>query len=354
MIKIVTDPHEGLKRASHTTPSSKLRWTEEIHRHLMKQLDTDHSVYCLGDLFDKSNNPESVIIKGYEAVGKMKRVVSGNHDLINRADVITSMQLLHDELGLSEVISFSPFGQYTVDIWEEQGWTFFCIPHASTQTLFEKALQEAYDKAEMNNRDRNVLLLHCNYDIPTDFATDTSLNLTKENAQDLSEKFRVTVLGHEHNPKEDLNGSVVVLGSTMPTDFSCMGEKRAMLLSETGEISYETIWESSLQAEIDAKSLLKLEVESLAGKRFISVTGNLKQSEVSDFNKALRSLWDNDTILAIKASPNIEGSTLSKFEASPRVTNLATTIAEQLKKEKDQRLFAMFQEVYKEIRSDNG
>lgn len=350
MIKIVTDPHEGLKRASHTTPASRLRWANLIHEHLMDQTKGPESVYCLGDLFDRSNNQEATIIKGYEAVTHMSRVLSGNHDLINRGDVVTSMQLLHDELGLSDRISFSPFGDNIVDCWEEEGWTFLSVPHCSTQTLFQAALQTAYDMAEENNRERNILLLHCNYDIPVQFCEETSLNLTREDAKDLAEKFRHVVLGHEHNPRESEDGCIVVLGSTMPTDFSCLGEKRAMLLSPEGEISYETIWGRELQAEVKASEILISSPEDYEGLRFLHITGELSQADVSQFNKRVRSLWDSKDILAIRANPSIEGASLKKYAGEKGITNLPEKIAEDLKSQQDQRLYSMFQDVYNEIR----
>ena len=95
------------------------------------------------------------------------------------------------------------------------------IPHCRTQTDFEMQLDQAGSG--------DILCLHCNYDSP--FADkEQELNLTRERAEQLLERFKFILLGHEHAAADHFDGRLKIIGSLFPTSFGDVGAKHRALV----------------------------------------------------------------------------------------------------------------------------
>jgi len=102
-VLIYTDPHIGLNRLANTTQASAQRlgeknflWVQYLLE-LFKQKDM--LAFCLGDLFDQYSNDEAVIKQAMELIQHTDIVLAGNHDISNRKDKVSSLELLHKVYG---------------------------------------------------------------------------------------------------------------------------------------------------------------------------------------------------------------------------------------------------------------
>ena len=150
------------------------------------------------------------------------------------------------------------------------------VPHHTTQALFEEALNKA--EAELQHVESgitNILVLHCNYDCQ--FASDeTSLNLRAERAKTLLDVFDYVLLGHEHNPKEDFDGRLIVIGNTPPTGFSDISDKRVVVFDH-GRATEELVWSKDKHyLEIGPDELERVNADT----QFLRIVGELDPSEL--------------------------------------------------------------------------
>jgi hypothetical protein len=87
---------------------------------------------------------------------------------------------------------------------------------------------------------RNILFLHCNYDIA--FEQDyASLNLSAKRAEKLLEKFDHIFIGHVHTPSDHFDNRLHVVGSHFPTAFDNLTDKRHMVYDSTTN-TVESFW----------------------------------------------------------------------------------------------------------------
>jgi DNA repair exonuclease SbcCD nuclease subunit len=191
---LFTDPHLGTRRAAHTTRESSKRLTLALFKQAWDVIEDAEKPICLGDLFDRAFNDESILVQGYEIASNCMWTLAGNHDETNREGTITSLRALQ-EMGCPVISSPSMSSPYFF----ADGPMYF-VPHHASQELFEQAMREAAEHAARERAGRaSVLMLHCNYDQP--FATeDDTLNLSPAVAQKLLESFDYIFLGHEHKP----------------------------------------------------------------------------------------------------------------------------------------------------------
>ena len=308
--RVFSDPHIGLNRTSHTTPLSK----QLLKQALVSQVDLilctrpDDSVLCLGDLFDTHNVDNNSLLQGYSIYSECALVLFGNHDLSNRVDTASSIEVIdwvnEHSVRINESKMNRPIADYTnlsdIGIW----W----IDHKLTQDIFEGALKDAYTRANAGE----VLLLHCNYESP--FATqESTLNLTRELAEHLLTRFSYILIGHEHMSRTDLDGRVRLVGNTHPTGFSDISDKFAWDFTvEQGAITEITpylIWSKDEgYLSIDWTDLSEL--TSLSEKvQFVEIKGVADQQHMPAIAAKVSSLWKlSDKLLMVRNNVAVTAS----------------------------------------------
>ena len=333
-----SDPHLGLNRTSHTTPVSRKALRDALY-HQAKDIvagDRDSTAsICLGDLFDTTENDESVIAQGAEIASKCALVLSGNHDLANRDGRMSSLALIGTLCDDSAIAidddSVNHFRLSFPDCY------IVTVPHKRTQGLFDEALAGLENNC---SKDRPcVLLLHCNY--ASGFATaESSLNLTREQAAILVEKFDYVLLGHEHIPRSDFDGRLQILGNIHPTSFADISDKFIWRLEE-GVLVSEQVWSTNRLAVKDWEWLLNPSVSygpvdyavtkvNWEGIQFIDITGTAPAARLPEIAKAIQKLWSEaPDALMIRNSVKAESVVVEAQEVR-RALDIPSRITEEL------------------------
>lgn len=313
LITLYSDPHLGLKRQSHTTPASSLRWKQRILETVSFILAEEKPpLLCLGDVFDSYSNSEEDIYAGYGIALGTDIILAGNHDIVNRADKTGSLQLLRQlfaQRQVSHKIVLPGYGSHAVYSWGYGQAQFVFVPHVAQKDLFEQALQEAEGVAGSSGCPYLVLCLHCNYDLSEGLTgADTTLNLTQERAYKLLESFHRILIGHEHVARQDhQTDRIQLLGSVFPTSFSDLSDKFYWRYdAQTNLLTKHLCW--------SAESGYYKGPASLAppGKEFYDLQDDLNSRECA---KLVTSLYDLETTLAVRLNRE-ERSVTSETAAS--------------------------------------
>lgn len=314
---VFTDPHLGRTMQAHTTASSRARLTASIYDTTLGSLRGAPvgPKVCLGDLFDKFQNPEHIIQQGLNVASYCDRIMAGNHDVTNDRTKIGSLQLLAgvaQNLPNTAEVLIVPFGQAECYLKEIDGKDFIFIPHHTTDTLFAASLKDAEDWARnhrlQGDKTKTYLCLHCNYD--SGFATDeTALSLTRKEAKTLLEAgFDYIVIGHDHHPREDFDGRVIILGNMHPTGFGDITHKRMLQINDDGSHDFVTVWSPEEKyALLDVNKILGVAVADYLEvvPDFIEIEGTISPDRVLDLAKAIRALWALEP-MAIRNKVEIE------------------------------------------------
>ena len=225
-ILFASDFHIGMTRtANHTSESSQRR--EQASREMLRQvLATPHDLaVCGGDFFDKFSNPETTIIDAMEYADQFDVILSGNHDHSQRADTKSSLDVIASANLERGAVTSEPFF----------GKNLYLVPHCLSQELFMAALDDAQQRAARAEHNvPRILVTHCSYDLSFELST-SSLNLTRERAEQLLTAFDYVLLGHEHVAREDFDGRLQVIGSHFPTSFSDLSDKRHLIFDTDTE-----------------------------------------------------------------------------------------------------------------------
>lgn len=283
-ITLFTDPHLGTDRGAHTTRQSSARLKQALFDQAMSIVkSTEHPLYCLGDLFDKATNSEATILQGYEVASKCALTIAGNHDLLNREGVVTSLSALK-EMGVP--ICATP--DLSTPYFEHHG-AIYVVPHHASQVIFEQALVLAAEHAaKLREGLASYLLLHCNYNFNL-AVEDNTLNLPEPLAAEIGESFDHIFIGHEHNWSTHLDGKVVVMGNTHPTSYHDLSDKYVYHLDlETAKYIKECVW------SMDKRYLevrLGDPIPDLAGIQFINVVGQEAVGSAAEVSDYINSLW---------------------------------------------------------------
>lgn len=337
---LFTDPHLGTRRAAHTTRESSKRLTLALFKQAWDIIEDAEKSICLGDLFDRAFNDESILVQGYEIARNCMWTLAGNHDETNREGTITSLRALQ-EMGCA-IISSPSLSEPYFDNFEP----LYFVPHHASQELFEQAMREAAEHAARERAGRaSVLMLHCNYDQP--FATeDDTLNLSPAIAQKLLESFDYIFLGHEHKPSTHFDGRVVILGNSHPTSFGDLSDKFSYQLEITDDsidLAKTRVWSKD---ERFASVMFGQELPDLSGVQFIDVIGAADEAvAVADF---MQQVWENaPDALAVRNSVSVAGVNVVDDEAEkPVVEDLRTRISRELE---GSDLAELFSELAKEV-----
>lgn len=337
---IFSDPHLGLRRTQNTTPASRQRLQDlgfAAVQEIVEMADDDFLI-CAGDLFDSYSNPEGVIARALPLVEKLDWCLAGNHDLVNIADRIGSLQLLRDlydadvyadgNPGDRARFCYTPFGQVRLYTRGYGDKLFVAVPHVADQDLFDKALQRAFEEYVTELEHKKYLLLHCNYDNP--MSRETDLNLTREAAEELLDVYDYILLGHEHEPREDFDGRLVVIGNTLPTGFADVSDKRVLRVEPDGSLTSLPIWHQHKHyLRVDWKQIDNVTVPS--DLQFLRLTGKAEASELVALSRVTRRLWaEHPYLLALKADVEVAGIARSVGEQGV-LDRLPEIIARELK-----------------------
>lgn len=311
MPRFFTDTHLGLRRKSHTTLAGQARLSQTLYDQAMACVEGRDDSFMLGDLFDEYSNNEAVIEQGADVARRCRLVLGGNHDIRNRADVVSSLQLLasvtsHNgcHFGLPNLSDPEAYDDGVGVMTIGNNWAVSFVPHQMSQADFIAALDAACE-VPTGSGIGNILLLHCNYD--TDFGQITddgaTLNLSREHAEKLLETFDYILLGHEHEPKEDFDGRLKVLGNTFPLSFGEIADRFYYEFdTETGTFQTVQIFEaesSSIQIDVCDFMIHSADEEwlRLLKYQFIDVQGTLPAADYPELGRRLVKLW--------KLAPNL-------------------------------------------------
>lgn len=334
---------------ANTTVKSRSRLRDTVRQHLIDILLRFEHIkrknrVCDGDFFHDHSNPEEVIDSAWIPYGMTGKILAGNHDLLAHNDKIGSLvfmdrtaksitsgdyrtHVIYGELG-------KPHAEIVTDI---DGMTAVFVPHVYTQELFEKSLRGVKKQAAGLKEEHGlplVLFLHCNVDSGFAEGHDISLNLTTEMAKDLlAAGVDYIVCGHEHEPRNLLEGRLLIVGNTHPTQFGDIGTKRVLVFDD-GKFTSEVVYlESNHYREVDWRVLQ----EELAGgplnanTQWLRLTGNAQASDVVELSKVIKACWETGLgLFAVKSDVAIAGFTaVNKDEI--QIANLAQIVSEELK-----------------------
>lgn len=303
-ILLYSDPHVGLSRQTNTTAESAERWREACFLSPYDLLSNNrHHAVCLGDLFDSHTNNERDIYDGAILLSFTNHVLAGNHDVYNRVDRISSLELLNSVAGEQCAVATTPFGasgSIPVYVEADNVWLSF-VPHTASQELFEESLKSAEKWAKVRmetvgHEELYVLCLHCNYNLGEHWdASSTTLNLTQERAYELLGSFHYILIGHEHTARTDPGTDrIQLLGSTFPTSFSDLTDKFYWTLKD-GVLTKHLLW-SAAEEVFRGKSS---EVSSNHNYSFYDLEDDLPPGESS---RLVSSLYKLETTLAVRLS----------------------------------------------------
>lgn len=220
-LSIVSDWHLGAVRSGGTTPATALAlrnkllsWGAEI----LAEIHTDLLVN--GDLFDGADIPRADLLAAVKTFGRwveedpdrMLFLANGNHDLDKNSTRLSSFQFfaqLLKELHPAQV-------HHIVEGTELDLHDAYVIPHVANQDLFDLELARVPAC--------RYLFVHANYDNQFAVESDHSLNVSKEAAEAAPVEY--IVFGHEHQPRTELGGKVVIVGNQFPSSISdCLGRQ---------------------------------------------------------------------------------------------------------------------------------
>ncbi len=170
------------------------------------------------------------------------------------------------------------------------GVNLVAIPHCLSQTDFEAKLQEEFDRRMLTSLkgETSMLLLHCNYDNALTESAEASLNLSKEWAGKLLSVFDYVLIGHEHIPRTDFDGHLIVLGNTHPTSFADISDKYVWEFdTDTRAFTPHMIWDP--QDGYDAVGWT-FAIEG-GNAQFIDVIGEAEASDMPKVAKTVAAVW---------------------------------------------------------------
>lgn len=315
-----TDPHLGLSRTTNTTAQSQKRLQEALYDQAMSVIEkfkgVNMKIHCLGDLFDRFSNPEPIIAQGMAVARECDTVIGGNHDARNRTDAVSSLDLLARALNTTDDqrVVYAAFGERAVRTSLYGDVALVSCAHVGGQQLFDEVLAEAAEAARNAKPRYKMLLLHCNYD--RDFGhgieNDPALNLSIDKARELLESFDYILIGHEHEPLEDLDGRVKILGNTMPLGFGEVSDRYCYVFSN-GEFTPYLIWsvaehyrEFTVQDILDRAFGDDMELDSTS-VTMVQISGTIAAADYPEFSKALVKLWrQNESLLMVRTQVEVD------------------------------------------------
>lgn len=335
-VRFFSDPHLGLERTSHTTPASRAKLKQKLFSQALSSFRQGEATYCLGDLFDTESNDEATILQGLAVVNGIDGVIAGNHDCPNREGRKSSLQLIQSVYPDKVIAGEVDEPGFDVRCCEEGAdLTLVFVPHMATQALFETSLDEAAAWASTQVTSKySALCLHCNYN--SGFAdNESTLNLTRDKAEQLLKVFNYVLLGHEHIPRADFGGRLQILGNTFPTSFSDISDKFVWEFVD-GNLVPHKIWDASTgYISLLWGELLNESSEHWGheGVQFIEVTGKAPAERMPEIAKKISDIWkDSPDLLMLRNNVQVEQADLPQGDGTvTKIQDLPSRVASELK-----------------------
>jgi DNA repair exonuclease SbcCD nuclease subunit len=323
---IYTDPHLGVTRTGNTTPRSRQLLRDSICNTLddilMMKGANDHLI-CLGDLFDSYSNSEEIISEGMQVVARTDLTLAGNHDVVADADKVGSLELIAESY--PGKVCRAAFNEPTHLLTRLGDVIVGAVPHVTTQTLFEEALDQLY--IAVSTDQLKILCLHCNFESPYAL-TETSLNLTKERVEKLLDTFHYIVIGHEHQPREHYEGRLIILGNIHPTGFSDISDKRVAVVDASG-VRFEQVWDPSMgYAEYQYDDI---PTTFGTNAQFVRIKGSVPSEHIAQVSKAVNQLWKTSPgLLALRSEVTVDDIVQEQQDDGATAETLPSLIAKEL------------------------
>jgi len=307
---IINDLHLGVMRSSGTTQPSirALReWAHEQHASLLALADDGDRIIVNGDLTDVYDIPLGEALDVYVATADFLRGnprsemfwVQGNHDLSKDSSKLGTVAFVGALLEAQFPDNFRVINKAEL-VYPE----IYVIPHVPNQDIFDMELGRVPDGVKW-------LLLHVNYDNPFAGQMDHSLNLSREQAKAMRERGIRMVLGHEHQQRDLMSGSVVIVGNQFPTSIAdCLGnETKRCAYIEDGDIHFVQTWSRDDPVgyfkEVDWEDLHQF---VHAPRGFIRVSGKATPEQSADAVKAISALRSKSEAFVITNAVQVGAS----------------------------------------------
>ena len=314
---IFSDTHLNVSRQAHTTAESSKKLNDRLYEQATNCLSMAHDNVIVGDLFDKTFNPEWAIIQGIR-IAKQAFVLAGNHDETNREGTKCSLEVVHASGG--QVIRQLRMGYPHVKVIGD----LVFVPHHATQELFDQALEEAV-KMSKELRGNRYLFVHCNRGEAIGDKSDSTLYISDEQEDKLLGYFQRVFYGHEHKAATHKGGKVVVCGNTFPTSFGDIGTKyRYFLDTDTDVMTSQIIWDVDTHyVEVTIGETLPVAKEA----EFVLIKGSATRKETAEM---IEQCWKAyPQALAVRSIVSYPDEVVTKAKASEPV-NLLSAIESDL------------------------
>ena len=359
VLQFFTDPHIGRVLKANTNTASRLALREQLflHAYHAATMPVPEALegrrvarrFLAGDLFDTDTNDELTLIQGAQIAKLCDLVLGGNHDVVNIAGRESSFSALSQLLAADEtaptfILPPGPGGTYYYPEPVPEAETMvYLVPHHSTQAEFDKTLDAVSKAAEAGKERRKLLVLHCNWDLQVG-AGENDLNLTMNRAVALGKVFDYIILGHDHRPRTELGGKVVILGNTHPTSFSDLGEKVAWFYDPEENLFHTEVICGDAYRDLPASELISAwredrveELQARLGAEWLDLTGELDAEESVDLGRAVRKLWANgENLYAIRASKvRFRGLDAALEGKAPEAVNIVERVSQELRENKE-------------------
>lgn len=274
---VINDLHIGVLRNAGATPAT----STALRKFALDKLATilssaKEDAVILGDLFDTFNIPMQDLLETYRIFSKWLEggyrlhLVAGNHDLSKDSTKLSSFQFLAKLLEGPRCTYLQGAG------WLDESKGIYAISHCLNQDLMDMHLASV-SKCK-------YLLVHANYDNHFTVQSDHSLNISREQAEELPcEKI---VFAHEHHSRTALSGKVFVCGNQFPTSVSdCLDkdDKFAHRLTDSG-IEKVPTWNKSDFIDMPWNAIVD------TSANFIRISGTAKPEEASAATEAVANL----------------------------------------------------------------
>lgn len=343
-IGFVSDTHLGKNLKTNTTPSSRKRLQDKLYQTGLKARQEAYEICDVvidcGDLFDKPHNTEEVIMQGINLQKYTEILLSGNHDVKNLRDDVTSFSLMGDFYKLNPVWESAGYNTLPVSLDDnDKGICTYAVPHCSSQEVFEQCLAKACTQANLGAV--KILLLHCNYDNPFAEEKDQDLNLSKELAKNLLSHFDYIFMGHEHQHATHFDGRLVIVGNQHPTSFSDVSDRYWLEFdTETKELTKHQTYDANRYVALTLKSekgltemveeLSDPDISTYQEVDFITLSGRLPQSCAAKVNDLISLCWKTCEPIAVRNKVEFEVEYQESDEEISSLDDLPSVIAEEL------------------------
>jgi len=312
---VINDLHLGVSRVGGTTAESAAALREYGHAQFRTLLNTANLINCTrviinGDLADQYNLPLFEALEIYETMDQWLQqnpnkdiiLACGNHDLSKDSSRLGTVEFVGALLKMKHLERF-----YLVakpELFDD----IYIIPHLTNQDLLELELSRVPEGVK-------YLLLHLNFDNKFASEAEHSLNLDRAQAKALKARGITMVLGHEHQGRESLGGSVVIVGNNFPSSVSdCMphgdgqkdGTKRALVIQGGVHNFIETWTPDDVDgwfARIDWRELATVEEE---GRGFVRVEGDATEAEAADVVKVISAFRQRSKSFVVANAVKVE------------------------------------------------